>query len=154
MPNDTFPEALKLPWSGDVTQAINPWSWMNNSLGQFGYININQTVSSNREMERAIVSRVAGYGKQLGRITDVLEVLLRRLPAARLDKEDQRAIDQFREMADGVAAVKAGYAAPTEENIDRLVAGIRALGDRDPAAYRAVVEKLRKRLPVGDARGG
>jgi hypothetical protein len=106
MSNDAFPDTVKLPWSGDVTQAINPWSWMNNSLGQFGYININQTVSSNREM------------------------------------------------ADGIAAVKAGYAAPTEENIERLVAGIRALGDRDPATYRAVVEKLRKRLPLGESRGG
>ena len=153
MPNDTLPATVKLPWSGDVTQAINPWSWMNNSLGQFGYININQTVSSNREMEREIVTRVAGYGKQLGRITDVLDVLVRRLPE-RLDKDDQQAVEQFREMADGVAAVKAGYAAPTEENVERLIAGIRALGDRDPAAYRAVVEKLRKRLPMGSARGG
>jgi len=153
MPNDTLPATVKLPWSGDVTQAINPWSWMNNSLGQFGYININQTVSSNREMEREIVTRVAGYGKQLGRITDVLDVLVRRLPE-RLDKDDQQAVEQFREMADGVAAVKAGYAAPTEENVERLIAGIRALGDRDPAAYRAVVEKLRKRLPMGGTRSG
>ena len=57
-------DITKLPFSGDVTQAINPWSWMNNSLGQFGYININQTVSSNRGLEGEIVRRAAGYGRR------------------------------------------------------------------------------------------
>jgi hypothetical protein len=147
-------KATRLPLSGDVSQVINPWSWMNNSMGQFGYININQTVSSNRELEREIVTRVAGYGKQLGRITDVIDVLLSKLPRTGLDAADRKAIEDYRDMTDGIAAVKAGYGAPTEESVDRLIAGVRFLRDRDPAAYRAIVEKLRKRLPAGEPAGG
>jgi len=145
MPASPIIDITKFPLSGDVTQAINPWSWMNNSLGQFGYININQTVSSNRGLEREIVERAAGYGKQLGRITDVLEVVARRLPAD-LDKDEKKAVAEFLDMAHAVAAVKAGYAAPSQENIDRLIAGIRHLKGKDDAAYRAIVDKLRKEL--------
>jgi hypothetical protein len=147
MSDDARFASLKLPLSGDVTQAINPWSWMNNSMGQFGFININQTVSANRPLEREITSRVAGYGRQLGRISDVLEVLLARLPAAALDRHEKRAVGDFLDMAHAIAAVKAGYGAPTEENIDRLIAGVRFLKDKDPEAYRSIVERLRRGLP-------
>jgi hypothetical protein len=146
MPASPSIDVTKFPLSGDVTQAINPWSWMNNSLGQFGYININQTVSSNRSVEQEIVTRAAGYGKQLGRITDVLEVLVKRLPATGLEKDEKKAVADFLETANAIAAVKAGYAAPSQENVDRLIAGIRHLKGKDDDAYRAIVDKLRKEL--------
>ena len=142
MPNDR----PRLPLSGDVSQVINPWSWFQNSMGQYGYININQTVSSNRALEREIVEKVAGYGKQLGRITDALEVLIALAPENKVDAEGKKAFAEFLDIARAIEVLKAGHAAPTEENLDRLIAGIRYLEGRDPAAYAKIREKLRKEL--------
>jgi hypothetical protein len=143
MSNPSYFDAFKLPLSGDVTM---PWSWMRNSMGQFGYININQKVSSNPALERDIVEGVAGYGKQLGRIMDVIDILVTRLPAE-VKKEHKPALDDYREMARDIAVVKAGHLAPTQESLDRLIAGIRFLKEHDEAAYRTIVDKLRAELP-------
>jgi hypothetical protein len=60
---------FRLPLSGDVTQAINPWSWFFRTVGnQLGLININLGKSSDPELEQRIVNEVGTYGKQLGQI--------------------------------------------------------------------------------------
>jgi hypothetical protein len=140
-------DITKLPLSGDVTQSILPWTWM----GNFGYININQTVSSNRELERDITQRVAGYGKQLGRISEALEVVLAHMANARLDEKERRALDDFRDMMRGIEAVKAGYAPPTQENVDRFIAGLRWLRTNDGNAWTQVTQRLREEV-LDDAR--
>jgi hypothetical protein len=67
---------FKLPLSGNVTQTINPWTPFFNPVGsQIGLVNINLGNSSNPEIEEQVLSDVASYGKQLGRIEDVLAVL-------------------------------------------------------------------------------
>jgi hypothetical protein len=145
MPASRSSDVYRYPWSGAVSQAINPWSWLNDSMGQFGFINVNQTVSSNRGMEREIVEKAAGYGRQLGRISEVLELLVQRLPA---DEQECKPVREFRDMMNAIAAVKAGHAAPGEESVDRLIAGIRHLRDHDAEAYRDIVEKIRRELPA------
>ena len=68
---------FKLPLSGDVTQTINPVSMFFNPVGsQIGLININLGTSSEPKIENQVLSDVASYGKQLGRIGDALVVLL------------------------------------------------------------------------------
>ncbi len=60
---------FKLPLSGDVTQTINPWTWMFNPVGsQFGLVNISLGKSSNPDVEQEVLEDVASYGKQLGRL--------------------------------------------------------------------------------------
>ena len=140
------PATTKLPLSGDVSQVINPWSWFQNSMGQFGYININQTVSSNRSMEREIVEKVAGYGKQLGRVSEALAVLIAKMPLSKLDEKEKKAFKDFQDMEHAIGVVKAGYGAPTRENIDHLIAGIRFLKEQDKDAYKEITDKLRKEL--------
>ena len=49
---------------------------------QFGLININLGQSSNPTVEEEVLTDVASYGRQLGRISDALAVLLARLPPA------------------------------------------------------------------------
>jgi hypothetical protein len=132
-------DITKGPFSGDVSQSILPWTWM----GNFGYINVNQTVSSNRALEREITQRVAGYGRQIGRVSEALEVVLAQMPPGRLPDKQQRALDDFRDMMRGIAAVKAGYAAPTQENVDRFIAGLRFLRRSDEAAFQNVAKRLR-----------
>ena len=68
---------FRLPMSGNVTQTINPWTWFFNPVGsQVGLVNIELGQSSNPAVEEEILSDVASYGKQLGRIEDALLVLL------------------------------------------------------------------------------
>ncbi len=99
---------FKLPLSGDVTQTINPWTAVfSPTIGQWGLVNITIGQSSAPEVEADVLTDVAGYGKQLGRIGDVLAVLLKHLPRdAALTSEDSAAIDSFTQMLADIDAVK------------------------------------------------
>ena len=87
---------LMLPLSGDVTQAINPWTWFVKSVGgQFGLININLGKSSDPVLEQQILDDVGTYGRQLGQIGDALAVLLRHVKLADLSLDEVQAIEAF-----------------------------------------------------------
>jgi hypothetical protein len=100
---------FRLPLSGNVTQSINPWTWLFNPMGsQVGLINIALGKSSDPDVEEQILSDVASYGKQLGRIEDALLVLLDHFrPARKLTNEEENAISDLRTLVREVAAVKA-----------------------------------------------
>jgi len=88
---------FKLPLSGDVIQAINPWNWFFSSKGgQFGLVNINLGKSADPELEHRILDDVGSYGRQLGRIGEALEVLLDHVKLDRLDARERAAIEDFR----------------------------------------------------------
>jgi hypothetical protein len=99
---------FKLPLSGDVTQTINPVSLFFNPVGsQIGLININLGTSSEPKIENQVLSDVASYGKQLGRIGDALVVLLRHFqPVGELTKEEKEAIRDLKSMLNSIAEVK------------------------------------------------
>ena len=63
------------------------------------------------------------------------------MPAA-----EQEAVSQFRDMTAKIAAVKAGYLAPTQKNIDQLIAGINSLKDNDMDEYVRIKNELREKL--------
>ena len=87
---------FKLPLSGDVIQAINPWNWFFKSEGgQFGLVNINLGKSADPELEQRILDDVGSYGRQLGRIGEVLEVLLNHVKLERLDAKERAAVEDF-----------------------------------------------------------
>jgi len=58
---------FKLPLSGDVVQSIYP-SFFSPTGGQFGLVNITVGQSSAPDVEKDVLSDVAGYGKQIGQI--------------------------------------------------------------------------------------
>jgi hypothetical protein len=99
---------FKLPLSGDVVQSINPWTaFFSPSGGQYGLININLGKSSEPKVEEDVLSDVASYGKQLGKIGDALIVLLKHLPKdARLNHEEQAAIDALKNLLNEIADKK------------------------------------------------
>ncbi len=99
---------FKLPLSGDVTQSINPWtSVFNPTGGQYGLINITLGQSSAPEVEADVLTDVAGYGKQLGRIGDALLVLVDHLPkSVQLSKDETAAIDALRELLHDIENIK------------------------------------------------
>jgi hypothetical protein len=100
---------FRLPLSGNVTQSINPWTWVFNPVGsQVGLVNIELGQSSDPASEEEILSDVASYGKQLGRIEDALSVLLEHFrPERKLTAKEQAAINDFAAITKAVAAVKA-----------------------------------------------
>jgi hypothetical protein len=104
--------AFKLPLSGDVVQSINPFTAFMTG-GQFGLININLGQSSEPKVEEEVLSDVASYGKQLGRIGDALIVLLDHFhPRRPLTAQEEAAIDALKEMLDKIAKVKETHKRP------------------------------------------
>src|SRR5918993_1885025 len=116
---------IAFPLSGNVTQAINPWTWWFKFTGnQVGFINIYEMESSDSEQERKIVEEVASYGKQLGRIVEALSVVLRHESFSGLRPDDKLAIERFLDMADQVSALKGDVTPPSEVSVDRFLAGM------------------------------
>jgi hypothetical protein len=103
---------FKLPLSGDVVQSINPFTAFMTG-GQFGLVNINLGQSSEPKVEEEVLSDVATYGKQLGRIGDALIVLLEHFhPRKPLTPNEAKAIDALKAMLDKIADVKEKHKRP------------------------------------------
>jgi len=101
---------FKLPLSGNVTQTINPWTWLFSPVGsQIGLFNINLGTSSDPAVEDQILSDVASYGKQLGRIEDALTVLIKNLNVDGLSDGDKKAIRDLTRMIDDIQDIKAKH---------------------------------------------
>jgi hypothetical protein len=87
---------FRLPLSGDVFQAINPWNWFVRTVGnQVGLVNINLGKSSDPQLEEQILDEVGSYGRQLGQIGDALAVLIKHVKLDALNAEDKRKITDF-----------------------------------------------------------
>jgi len=108
---------FKLPLSGNVTQTINPWTFFFNPVGsQFGMININLGTSSNPAVEEQVLSDVASYGKQLGRIEDAMMVLLAHFrPERDLTPAEDKAIRGLTRMMEDIADIKQRHSAAKQE---------------------------------------
>jgi hypothetical protein len=102
----------RAPLSGDVMQSINPFSWFIRSMGQLGLININLGRTPAPEIEERILDDVGSYGRQIGRISDALEVLIDRLDTKDLDEAQREAVILFKAQLAEVRKVKTlAYAA-------------------------------------------
>lgn len=136
-----FLGTMRLPWSGDVTQAINPWSW---AIRQLGFINVYETETQDPEQELKIIEDVASYGKQLGRTVEALQVLVSHTDSSKYEKNDRQALESFSEMAREIARTKDGRSATTEQDLDRVLEGISDLKTQDVDRYEKMLRKLRK----------
>jgi hypothetical protein len=103
---------FKLPLSGDVTQSINPFTAFMTG-GQFGLVNINLGQSTAPKVEEEVLSDVATYGKQLGRIGDALIVLLAHFkPDPPLKPAEAKVIAELNEMLEKIAVIKEKHKRP------------------------------------------
>jgi len=103
---------FKLPLSGDVVHSINPFTAFMTG-GQFGLVNINLGQSREPKVEAEVLSDVATYGKQLGRIGDALIVLLAHFhPRTPLTADETKAVDALKEMLAKIADVKEKHSRP------------------------------------------
>jgi hypothetical protein len=81
-----------LPLSGGVSVPITMPSANGSQIGLF---NINLGSSSDTDLEAKMLQSAGSYGKQIGRICDALDVVLRKLDKSKLDKADLEAIAAF-----------------------------------------------------------
>lgn len=81
-----------LPLSGGVSVPVT-MPWFNGA--QFGLFNINLGGSEDPALESQLLQSVGSYGKQLGHLFDVVEVLVRRLKPADLTEPEREAVKAF-----------------------------------------------------------
>ena len=104
---------VDLPLSGPVAQAFKAWASLFGAFGSpIGLINVSVGKSPAPTIEAEVLSDVASYGRQLGRIGDALVVLPKHveLPEDPPDPE-KRAIDDLRRMLADIADVKERHGA-------------------------------------------
>jgi hypothetical protein len=112
----------KLPFGGDVTQAIAPYTnWFSPT--------IELDFAGDRRVEADVVSNVASYGKQLGILTEAVLALA----------ADSKApeVGRLREIADRIEACKQVHRQGLEETAR---SALDALKERDPQALARVLD--------------
>jgi hypothetical protein len=152
--------SLRFPFSGAVTQSINPWDfWIRSLSSQLGFINIRNVTSSDYRIEKEIIEDVASYGRQLGQIADALTAVIRHFELDTKDtlQEDRKeAIGRFNQMVSDIEQIKKKWTPfkNVSSEIDTLLAGLKALKTKSPDNYEAAVNKIRQGLEVLEAGSG
>jgi hypothetical protein len=85
-----MPKAFQLA-PDKLWQAINPLTFYQQGA-QFGFINIDLGNTQHPDVEQTILDEVGSYGRQLGRIGDALEVILKHVKLERLTKDEKDAV--------------------------------------------------------------
>jgi len=98
-------------------------------------INVTEENSSSPETEREIVAKYS-YGRQLGRITDVLGELIERWPGG---APDDLSVQRFAELRDDVEKIKT-------RGIVRAISELAEMKQRNPEGYERLAPKLREIL--------
>ena len=131
---------------------INPMtSWQRFFNPQF-YINYN---TGDVDVENNVLRQVGSYGKQLGQIIDVLDVLVARVPHNELTLQERSALDDFRMLSEQVTAAVTEVKGPqkkgvTRADIDQLIDDLQSLARSDPQAYSLLANRLQSALPAVD----
>lgn len=94
-------------------QSINPWT-LNFQGARLGFINIDLGATPRPEVEHQILDEVGSYGRQIGRIGDALDVLLRHVRLDDLSAAEQDVIDILKGQLAEVRAIKARVPAQTD----------------------------------------
>jgi hypothetical protein len=108
------------PLSGDVTQWIRAWG---EAVGQVGLFNLNIAGSTDPQAERRIGSQYS-YGRQLGRMTELLEPYVRAHGTEFRKASGERAVEDFLKMASDIRKLK-------QASVEDIVAKVRQWRD-DP----------------------
>ena len=101
--------------------------------------NVNSHNSSAPKTEADVLARHS-YGRQLGRIADVLAELIKDRPGS----GESEPFRQFLAMKDEIDAIKAGNA---EARVQRLLADLDLLKVLRPEAHARLKAELKKQLP-------
>jgi hypothetical protein len=140
--------AIGFPLQNLFEQWVTPQTSWDRFFNPQIFVSLN---SGDARVENHVLRRAGSYGKQLGRILDVLEVLVARLPADGLTPAERRAVDGFRDLTEQVDAAVADYRGPrhktpTLDEVERLLSGLADLKRSDASAHRVLLDRLRRGL--------
>jgi hypothetical protein len=99
-------------------QAINPVTAYQQGA-QFGLINIDLGGAADSDLERKILKTVGSYGRQLGRIGDALDVILKHVKLDDLKPDERDALDVLKGQLAAVRQVKAEHRASAAASASR-----------------------------------
>jgi hypothetical protein len=99
------------PLSGPVNQFFDFMnSWFRNIGGQVGLVNITVGSTADPELEKRILEGVGTYGRQVGRISDALRVLVEQAEKnGNLKPPQKKALSDFISQVEQVDEIKAKY---------------------------------------------
>jgi hypothetical protein len=138
-------QAIGFPLQNVFEQWVTPQTSWDRFFNPQIFVSLN---SGDARVENHVLRKAGSYGKQLGRILDVLDVLVARLPANELTPAERRAVDAFRDLSEQVDAAVADYRGPrqktpTLDEVDRLLGRLADLKHSDAAAHRLLLDRLR-----------
>ena len=114
------PFAWNMPLSGDVKDISPVTSWFS---PQYEF-----NIAGNAALEKQVITKVASYGKQLGKLTNaVLELA---------DGEPGAAVESLRAMAKEIEDLK------NKTLVDSIEADLAKLKSQDIAAYQELLKRL------------
>jgi hypothetical protein len=131
------------PWFKNFQ--INPVTdWQRFINPQFN-VTINQ---GDAAVENHVLARAGSYGKQLGRMQEVLDILLERLPPPPLSATETRSVEKYRQTRrEIVAAVKDAKEEAGEDrspaDFERWLDALAALRDADPERFEDYAKRLK-----------
>ncbi len=99
--------SVQYPLSGAVNQAFDFMNSCFRAVGsQFGLVNITVGNSADPEVEKEILEDVGTYGRQLGRIGDVLQILVDKGNLGRLSDDQKKALSDFAYQMNKIEEIK------------------------------------------------
>ena len=105
----------RMPLSGDVSEWIRAWG---EAISQIGLINVNIEGSADPKLEKRISSHYS-YGRQLGRMLDVLIPLVEANEALLVKKVGDKDLAQFKQMAADIQRLKRSSVADIVSEVRR-----------------------------------
>jgi hypothetical protein len=137
-----------LPFQAMFEQWVTPQTSWDRFFNPQIFVSLN---SGDAAVENHVLGKAGSYGKQLGRVLDVLDVLVARLPAEGLTPAERHDVAAFRDLHRQVNRAVEDYRGPrhqppTLDEVDRLLGGLADLKRTDAAAHRVLLERLRRGL--------
>jgi hypothetical protein len=137
---------IAFPFQQVFEQWVTPHTSWDRFFNPQVFVSLN---SGDVDVENHVLKKAGSYGKQLGRILDVLDVLVARLPAGELTPGERRAVEAFGDLSQRVDAAVEDYrgprrAAPTLDDVDRLLRGLADLKRSDGASHQVLLDRLRR----------
>ena len=138
-----MPSGLEfLPWFKNfLYNPVTDWQRFINP--QFN-VTVNQ---GDAAVENHVLASAGSYGKQLGRMQEVLDIVLERLPPPPLTAAQERSIDKYVETRGRIVAAvneakEANTTGPAATDVDQWLDALAVLRESDPDRFARYVVRL------------
>ena len=155
-PADVWAAYMNFPLSGATTISQQ-------FMHDMGFININITNTGDdpkgSKIEKEIIDEVAGYGRQLGWVIEVLKIITDRYELKGLNRKESTSLKQFFDLNNNIKKIKQknkqteGVKQEPEDNmlttgeINLMIEGIRSWEKIDEKEYNKMVSRIKSAFP-------